>query len=334
MNGFERYTAMLAGKRPDFVPRVPILMQFAAEYIGSNYGVFASDWKVLVEANEKCAEAFGLDQVSAISDPFRETAGFGGEIVFVKDGVPRLVKPPLLDTKDLGALAAPDPMTSPRMRDRVDAVRAFKEKVGGRYSILGWIEGPAAEAADLRGVTQFLMDLMDDEPFAGALMDRSIEVGVEFARAQVEAGADTVGVGDAIASQLSPELYERLVLPREKRLVDAIHGMGARVRLHICGNITHLLRGIARLGADIVDVDHMVKMPTARRALGDRVALAGNLDPATAVQRGTPKAIRERVRDLYAEVGNPFLVAAGCEVSPLTPPANLRALCEPMGYVP
>jgi MtaA/CmuA family methyltransferase len=307
-------------------------MQFAAEYIGSNYGAFASDHRVLVEANLRCAADFGLDQVSTISDPYRETQGFGAEIVYARDGVPRCVKPPLEDTKDLAVLRPADPRTSERMHDRVDAVRLFKARSGGALSILGWVEGPAAEAADVRGVGTFLMDLMDDEPFACALMDRCTDVAIAFARAQVEAGADTIGVGDAIASQLSPDLYERLIQPRENRLIRAIKDMGVWVRLHICGNITHLLPGIADLPIDILDVDHMVDMVAARRAVGPRVALAGNIDPAAGVRFGTPAAIRAAVRHTYGTVGNPFMVCAGCEIPPGTPPANLRALCEPIPH--
>ena len=69
MNGRERYDAVLAGRPPDEIPRIPILMQWAAEFIGSNYGAFASDHRVLVGANLACAAALGLDQVSCISDP-------------------------------------------------------------------------------------------------------------------------------------------------------------------------------------------------------------------------------------------------------------------------
>jgi uroporphyrinogen-III decarboxylase len=110
--------------------------------------------------------------------------------------------------------------------------------------------------------------------------------------------------------------------------------MGALVRLHICGDITHLLPGIADLGIDIADVDHMVDMVQARRVLGERVALTGNIDPAGGVLFGEPAAIRRAVLRTYAEVGNPYMVNAGCEIPPGTPAANLRALCEPVPYRP
>ena len=332
MNSLGRYLGVLKGEEVDFLPRLPILMQFAAEYIGSNYGAFASEYRVLVEANRACAENFGMDQVSVISDPYRETQGFGAEIEYVSDGVPRCPHPPLEHSKDFGSLPRPDPLQVERMLDRVNAVRSFKENFGGEYSILGWVEGPAAEAADLRGVTALLMDMMDDEPWACELMDMLVDVGIDFARAQIEAGADTIGIGDAIASQVSPGMYERLIQPREKRLVGAIQDMGALVRLHICGNTTHLLSGIADLGVDIMDVDHMVDMIAVREALGRGVALCGNIDPAGAVRAGRAEAIRESILDIYREVGNPYMVGAGCEIPSGTPEENLRALCEPVPY--
>jgi len=334
MDSRSRYFGVVVGKPVDFLPRIPILMRYAAEYIGSYYGAFAADYRVLVDANHRCAEGFGMDQVSAISDPFRETHGFGADIVFPRDDVPRCLHPPLEDSKDLALLSKPDPLRDERMLDRVNAVRAFRAESGDRYSILGWVEGPAAEAADLRGAQNFLMDLLLDEPFVVDLMDLCLEVGIDFARAQVEAGADTIGVGDAIASQVSPKTYERLIQPREKTLVDAIHDMGAMVRLHICGDITHLLPGVADLGVEIVDVDSLVDLRRSRDILGHGVVLAGNINPVTGVLRGTPDSIRETMHELYASVGNPYMIAAGCEIPAGTPVENLKALCEPVPYHP
>jgi len=332
MNSYERYMSVLKGRQVDFLPRIPILMQFAAEYIGSNYGAFASDYAVLVDANITCARDFGTDQISAISDPYRETQGFGAEIEFVRDNVPKCIHPPLASSTDLSKLLKPDPLKSERMFDRINAIRSYKERFGGEYSIMGWIEGPAAEAADLRTVTNFLMDVVLDESFACQLMDICVDVAIEFARAQIDVGADTIGIGDAIASQVSPDIYERLIQPREKKIIQEIQGLGGIVRLHICGNITHLLPGISDLGVDILDVDHMVDMAQVRKIVGDEVVLVGNIDPVQGVKMGTPDAIKTAIVDIYNTVGNPYMVAAGCEIPSGTPVENLHALCEPLLY--
>jgi MtaA/CmuA family methyltransferase len=331
MSSLDRYLGVLRGTPVDFLPRTPILMRFAAEHLGVNYARFASDYRVLVQANAKCAADFGMDQVSCICDPYRETQGFGGIVEYVENGIPRCTHP-LADSKDLALLQKPDPVFSPRMLNCVRVIEAYNSQLKGQYSILGWIEGPAAEAADLRDVNNFLVDLVKDRGFACELMDLCVEVGIEYARAQVAAGADTIGVGDSIASQVSPRLYESLIQPRERRLIQAIKEMGVYVKLHICGNITHLLPGLADIDMDVLDVDHMVDMPTVRRQLGSKVTLTGNIDPVAGVFAGTPASIRDTIRRTYEQVGNPYFVNAGCEIPPGTPPENLQALCEPLPY--
>src|SRR5512137_2757029 len=116
---------MLKGLEVDFVPRIPIVMQYAAEYIGSNYGAFASDHKILVEANCRCAQEFGFEQLSAISDPYRETHAFGGHVTYVRDGVPRCTSP-LENSNDISILLRPDPLVSERMADRVKAIADYR----------------------------------------------------------------------------------------------------------------------------------------------------------------------------------------------------------------
>ena len=328
MTPFERYIETLKGHKVDFICRTPILMQFAAEFIGSDYAAFASDYKTLVEANIKCAEYFGIDQLSCISDPYRETHGFGSEITYMKNSPPRSTHP-LAEEQDFRRLPTPDPLKSERMLDRVNAARLYREKFGNEYSVLGWVEGPAASASALRDSSNFLMDLVLDEQYACDLMDFCLETCISFAKAQVEAGADTIGIGDAIASQVSPDLYENLILPREKLLVSAIKETGAFVKLHICGNITHLLNGISTLDIDILDVDHMVDLAKVR-SIFPKLTLSGNIDPVSGILSGTPESIREKVRSDYQLVGNPYMVNAGCEIPSGTPNENLMALCEPI----
>ena len=134
------------------------------------------------------------------------------------------------------------------------------------------------------------------------------------------------------ASQISRDVYEELIRPREQRLVRGLKEMGAKVRLQISGNITHLLPGIATLGINVIDVDHMVDLSAVRRALAPKTVIGGNIAPFAGVLRSNPDAIRSAVLDCYARDGNPFMVNAGCEIPSGTPAANLMALCEPVAY--
>ena len=94
------------------------------------------------------------------------------------------------------------------MSDRLEAVRLLRAKVGGQVPVMGWVEGALAEAAVLRGDSALMLDLYDRPEWVHDLLETCAEVAIAFARAQVKAGADIVGMGDAIASQISPPMYQ------------------------------------------------------------------------------------------------------------------------------
>jgi MtaA/CmuA family methyltransferase len=329
MSPKERVHFAMSGQPVDFAPRTPIVMQRAAQEIGRNYGEFVSDHHVLVESNIACAQRYGLDQVSCISDPYRETEGFGAHIRIVPSG-PLCEVPVMTDLFDYSLLKKPDPEASVRMRDRMEAIRLYRSKLGDSHSILGWVEGAGAESGDLRGVENFMVDMLEEPEGAAALLDHCLTVAIAFAKAQVTAGADVIGVGEALASQVSRSTYEELLLPRQQRLVAAIHEAGARVRMHICGNITHLLPGLATLNLEAIDVDHMVDLADVRRVLGPRVMIGANLDPVADLLNGKPEPIRAKLRACYEKVGSPFCANAGCEIPLGTPAEAIAALCEPL----
>ena len=99
-------------------------------------------------------------------------------------------------------------------------------------------------------------------------------------------------------------------------------------RLHICGNTRAHLGGMGRLGCAIVDLDSMVPLADARAQMGPDQVLLGNLNPVAVLRNGTPDAVTAAVAACHRTAGPRFIVGAGCEVPPDTPPANLHALCD------
>ncbi|MDR0327157.1 MAG: uroporphyrinogen decarboxylase family protein [Planctomycetaceae bacterium] len=329
MNGYERVLATLERQQTDTLAFMPITMMFAADMIGVPYGRYVTDHKLLVEGQLETARQYGIDHVSCISDPAREAADCGAAVLFFDDQPPTADESHafLHDKSQLKTLSIPDP-TRPdsRMNDRIQAVKLFAEKVKGKRFIEGWVEGPCAEAADLRGINTLMTDFMDDPDFVRELFDFNVRMATAFARAQIEAGCDIVGVGDAAASLVGPKIYRDFVFPYEKRLVDNIHALGGRVRLHICGNISKSLKDIGPLGCDMIDLDSMVSVEKARAEMGESQVLAGNLDPVKCLRNGTPESITEAVAGCHRAAQTNFIVGAGCEVPRDTPPENLKAM--------
>ena len=304
----------------------PILMHFAARFIGETYGRFASDYRVLTEANLRCLDYFDMDMAGLISDPYRETSAFGAPVQFIDEGVPRCLKTIVGSYDDVKRLKNPDIRKAERTLDRIRGAELLFKKTNGNVPIIGWIEGPLAEAADLAGVQEMLVQLMVDPGFSNLLMDKCMETAKDFALAQLDAGCDVIGMGDALCSQIDAPTYDLYVKERHREIILFIQQNGGRVKLHICGNITHLLTSIAELNCDMVDLDWQVDPVYARQVLGERTVLTGNLNPVDIQDKTEEEVFRMAARLAEKHKNERYVLSAGCEITVRTPAGNLMAM--------
>ncbi len=330
MNARERLNALIAGTPVDRLLCIPITMMFAADAIGRKYGDYAMDHRVLAEGQLAVAGRFGVDHVSTISDPAREAADCGAALEYFDDQPPAIDENNalLLDKATLLSLKRPNPLGGGRMHDRIRGIELLKSKVGDDRLVEGWVEGPCAQGSDLRGINNLMLDFLDDEAFVEDLFSFIVEMEIEFAHRQIDAGASHIGIGDAAASLVGPGIYERFVFPAEKRIVDAIQSRGIPVRLHICGNTLAIAGKMAELGCGLVDLDNPPGLAAQRAAMGPGQVIGCNIDPVRILRAGTPESIRAAVEKSHAEAGGRFYVCAGCEVPRDTKAENFAALCE------
>lgn len=327
MTGKERIVSMVRGEAVDGLPLMPITMMFAGDLAGVRYRDYVTDYRVLADAQLRTAEQFGFDYVSTISDPTREAADCGAALEWFDNQPPAIDEEHalLVDPAALATLDMPDPLGGGRMHDRVSGIALLKERAAGKL-VEGWVEGPCAEAADLRGINRLMMDFYERPGFVTELFEFALEMGLAFGKAQAGAGAELMGVGDAAASLVGPAVYTEYVWPYEKRLVDGLHDMGLMVRMHICGDTRPLLEALGRLGCEIVDLDYMVPVADARTAMGPGQVLLGNIDPVGVLRNGDPDTVTRAIAKCHADAGPRYIVGAGCEVVRDTPHANLEAL--------
>lgn len=322
----KRFEDLRNGKDPGYTLFSPILMHFAARYGGKTYGEFASDYRVLVETNLRALEDFDLDMVGLISDPYRETAAFGADIEFVPEEVPRCHSTLVRSMEDVMALKNPDVYREERTRDRIRGAAYYQKHLKGEVPVYGWIEGPLAQAADLTGVSELMMFLMTDPDICRALMDKCMVTAKDFARAQVEEGCDIIGIGDAVCSLVDAGMYNTYVKERHRELFDYIHEKGGLVKLHICGDINHLLEPLSDLDIDILDLDWQVEPEQALEIMGTGIIRCGNINPVH-IQDGSPDEVTAACKELIdKERSRKYILSGGCEITVSTPPENLKAM--------
>jgi len=319
----ERVFKRLQGEDVDKIPNLNIVMTFAANLIKVPYKKYVTDYRYLVEGNIACCEKFGIDMVSAISDPYREAQGFGASIIFPDDDVPKCSDFFIKDYSDIKKLKINRAVNSERANDRIEAINLYRKEVGQKYPILGWVEGAIAESADLMGVSKVMMDIYDRPDFIKDLLEICTRQAILFSEEQINAGADFIGIGDAVASLISPSVYKDFVLPCEQRIVKAIHDKGAKAKLHICGNISSILDFLPLTGADIVDIDWMVNFKTANEVFKGRCSACGNFDPVSVMLQGDAGTVESAVISCVNQGNGTTFIAAGCEVPKMTPVENM-----------
>lgn len=317
MTPLQRTLDFIQNKPVDRPPFHPIVMRFAAKYCGVQYRDFCLDFKMKCHAMTTCAQEFSIDWVTVMSDPYAETDAFGLNIEYPENELPYVNEH--LDIEELGRITVPKIEDHHRLVNRIHEIEEYRHQIGEEYFVVGWIEGPMAEYANLRGLSNACLDLYDHPDTVNSVSDIILENAIRFISAQIEAGAHCIGIGDAACSQIGPALYRQFVFDRQKRLIEHIHSLGALAKLHICGNTTSLLPHMISTGADIIDVDHLVStMADYLFMLSETQVLCGNSDPVSIIQNGNKELITERVMDCFRQTRGRGIVSAGCEITPET----------------
>jgi MtaA/CmuA family methyltransferase len=334
MRSLERVRALVAGQAVDHLPVQPVVMMFAARHLGIPFIDYTKDGSKMAAAQSKLVYDFGIDCLLTCSDPAREVIDIAGEgsINWYQDQGPAIFeeRAALVDKSRLKSFAIPDPLGGGRMHDRIKGIEIMHREFGGEVSIVGWVEGPLALAAELRGLTRSMTDFLDDPAFIKDLLDFTAAVAVVYAEAQIQAGADTIGMSDAAASMMGPKYYSEFLFPRQLRVVESIRQAHPEVivRLHMCGNTDPLIPQMKQLPVQIFELDSPTNLPSARACLGPDRVILGNVSTITDMLEGTPEQIYQACRRCHQTCGKFHIVGTGCEVPPATPPENLHAMAR------
>ena len=329
MNSYERVMNRFAGKPVDRIPNFSIVMMFAAKQMGITYKEYLTDYRKLTDAVIYCHEQFGIDVLSAISDSMREAEGFGYKVNLHDDGTEEILERVINDICDIKKLKLFDPYSSKRTYDRIQAVGLLKEKACGAIPVMGWVEGALAQSCDVMPMQEVFVNLFDEPEAIKELLEICAEEEILFAKAQIDAGADIIGIGDSVSSLVGPDLFRDFSFPYLKKIIDAVHEKGALAKLHICGNITAVLDQVALTGADMIDFDYMVDMEKGAKIIPKNVCICGNIDPVAVVLEGNPELIKKEVKRCASLSRlNNNCIAPGCEIPRDTNPANVLAIQE------
>jgi uroporphyrinogen decarboxylase len=274
---------------------------------------------------------FPLDAAILFSDILTVPDAMGLGLHFAEGEGPRF-REPLVDEAAISRLTVPD-LT--RLSYVFDAVDSIKRALDGSVPLLGFAGSPftlacymieGAGSADFARVRRMLYARPD-------LLHRVLSINAKAVAAylaqQVAHGVDAVMIFDTWGGLLAADAYPKFSLSYIARVIGRLRQSAPTIPVIVfTKGGGQWLERIAECGCDAVGIDWTTDIGAARRRVGGRVAVQGNLDPVALL--ATPATVKAEVRAIIAAAGTEpgHIFNLGHGILPSTPPENVAALVE------
>ncbi|AQT68764.1 Uroporphyrinogen decarboxylase [Anaerohalosphaera lusitana] len=337
MNGKERIEKVLQGQWPDQRPVMIHNFMMASREAGISMAEYRSDPKKIAQVHIQAVEKYKLDGVFLDIDTCTTAGALGVPVVLPENETARTTgsHPDLTSLDAVADLPAPDIANDERVQIWVEACRLLKEYFGDEILVRGNCDQlPFSVASMLRGMTEWMMDLMNPESQEKVfqLLDYCTIACEQFVRLMADAGAHLLSHGDSPAGpdMISPDMYVKYAMPYEKKIIDLVHKLNKYYLLHICGDTSAILKDMVATGADALEIDYKTDVNLMHQVCGDCITISGNLNPAGALLSAGPDGVAQEVRDLLNIYNDSprLIVCSGCVLSPETPAENIDAFVK------
>lgn len=330
MTPLQRVLTTLGHREPDRVPLFLLLTGHGARELGLSIREYFSKGEHVAEGQLRLRARLGHDCYYPFFYAAVETEAYGGDVIYVDDGPPNCGRPILSGPEDIRKLTAPVVRETPCLAKVLDAIRRLKSEAGDQVPIIGVVMSPFSLPVMQLGFERYL-DLLHGEPaLFDRLMERNEEFCVEWANAQLDAGATAICYFDPVSSSTitTPDLYRRTGFEVARRTLPRIHGPTAT---HMAsGRCLPIVADLAETGTSVVGVSVDEDLAALKRSCAGRLTLLGNLN-GIEMRRWSAEEAAEHVRRAVAAAGRGggFILADNHGEIPFqVPAAVLQALVE------
>jgi len=272
-----------------------------------------------------------LDAAILFSDILTVPDAMGLGLYFEEGEGPKFERT-LQQEADIQKLVAPD---MAKLQYVFDAVSSIRKALDGRVPLIGFSGSPwtlATYMVEGKGGTDFLTtkkmayarpDLLHH------ILETTAQTVIQYLNAQITAGAQAVMIFDSWGGALSHNAYTEFSLNYMQKIVNGLikTNDGRKVPSIVFTKGGGLwLEAQAEIGSDALGLDWTVDIGSARKRVGEKVALQGNLDPA--ILLSTPEAIEKEVVSVLASYGkgDGHVFNLGHGITQWTPPENAAAM--------
>ncbi len=242
-----------------------------------------------------------------------------------RDRQPSKIDFAVKNVENIDGLRVPDPYKDGRMPVVLEAVSLLSKRVGKRLPVIAAISDPFEMAVRLRGIANIMRDIFMRPEALKKLLRITTETAIDYGRALIDSGASaiTLVAGTSSTPLLGKEFYMEFSQPFEREVIKKLNTLTV---LHICGKTKLALNEIADTSASGISIDSVVDIAEAKKIVGKKAAIVGNVSPIGSLLRGSPEKVEVEAKKCI-EKGVDVL-APGCGFSPLTPLENMKVFAK------
>lgn len=257
----------------------------------------------------------------------------GGEVRFDEKGAPQIISELIKDESDLVGLNVSKAINDPTILWLGEVSKEVNRLAGDKRLILASGRAPFTLATQLFGLEKFSKAIYKKPDLVHKILEFTTELSFSYFKFMIEEGnahgafiADPSASGDVI----SKKHFAQFVIPYLEKVVKKIKELQKPVLLHICGDITDRLEVIATTGIDSISIDTKVDILKAIELIGDKISIAGNVDPVNIMEFGTVEDVREAssacIKKAAGRKG--LVLLPGCDLAWGVTEENIKAFID------
>jgi len=310
MTSLQRVLTTIGHQEPDRVPLFLLLTIHGARELALSIKDYFSKGDYVAEGQLLMREKFGHDCLYSFFYAPIEVEAWGGEVIYHDDGPPNSGRPFITNRSAISNLTVPDVKEVPCLAKVLSATRLIKTEIGDQAPIIGVVMSPFSLPVMQLGFEAYLDLIHQDRPLFNKLMEVNENFCVEWANAQLEAGATAICYFDPVSSPtiIPRDLYLKTGFEVAKRTISRINGPTAT---HLAsGRTLPIISDLIETGTAVVGVSALEDLKDIKKAGSGRITVLGNLNGLEMIH-WSPEEAERAVKEAIAKAaaGGGFILS-------------------------
>lgn len=329
----ERMKRFSQGLAIDHIPIVPDMGVTMSDKINKTTYEYYTDPKVIRDTEVFLFKELRHDNV-CVSTTLRGMAeAMGSKIEYPEDNISLLKEPVVKSVEDIDKLEIINPKKDGKLNILLEALQMIEEEIGDEADIGASMTGPFSVCASVLGTENLLRWMVRKKDELHRLMSIIVRCNEEYIKALGAIGFST-GFCDPVSSTslIKKSQFDEFSRPYLKMNFEHVQKYcKSKPTIHICGKSRELWEDVVEAGCGNFSIDNCESLEEAKKVMGPKVCITGNVPPVEVMYMGSEKDIERAVKKCIREAHdseNGYILCTGCQIPKGSKLENIKTFME------